>query len=232
MEPTIIFEDEAICVVNKPAGMVVNRAESVKSQTVQEWHWRRLEPSPMGTGEFFEKQGVVHRLDKDTSGVMVLAKTEAAYDGLKGQFMERTTKKTYLALVHGKMEPEEGITSAPVERHPKLRQKFMVGEGGRPAVTEWRVRELFNDGFSLVELRPLTGRTHQIRVHMKHLGHPIVSDPIYGGKQVRVDLTWCPRLFLHAAKIEVRHPQTGQVVEFGADLPETLAAVLRSLDKV
>ena len=146
----IIFEDEYLRVIDKPAGVV---SESLG--------W------------------VAHRLDKDTSGVLVMAKTDDAYEALKKQFEERNVKKVYLALVHGVMKGESGIVTEPIMRNPKIGNRFVVGSGGRSAITEWKVIKKF-DGYCLVEMRPMTGRTHQIRVHLKHLGHPIVSDPLYG----------------------------------------------------
>lgn len=239
ISPRVIWEDEDICVIDKPAGMVVNRSQTSGNNTIQEWHWSRL-GRLSGEGEFFDKQGVVHRLDKDTSGVMVLAKTPEAYEALKKQFLERSTKKTYLALVHGRMGEEQGMISAPIERHPKDRMKFTVG-GNKAAITEWRVAPLpgvnlnhlageTGENVTLLEVEPHTGRTHQIRVHMKHLGHQIVSDPLYGGrKEYREDVKWCPRLFLHAKSLELGHPVTGEKVTFEANLPGELESVVKSL---
>ena len=171
---------------------------------------------------------MAHRLDKDTSGVIVLAKTDAAYDKLKKQFEERMIKKVYAALVHGTMMQEAGIISESIMRNPKIGNKFVVGEGGRPAITEWQVTKKYKD-FSLLEVRPLTGRTHQIRVHLKYLGHPVVSDYLYGGKQYKEDIKWCPRLFLHAKHLEFTHPGTGKRVSFEAELSGDLAEVLEKL---
>jgi len=241
--PRIIFEDQDVCVIDKPAGMVVNRSQTSTSDTVQQWHWARL-GEPAGQGEFYDKQGVVHRLDKDTSGVMVLAKTPGAYEGLKQQFLERKTKKTYLALVHGEMGEEQGIISAPIDRHPKDRMKFTVG-GNKAAITEWRVVRRYlhprgvpqaqhhpGGGLTLLSVEPHTGRTHQIRVHMKHLGHPIVSDPIYGGRKIhREDIKWCRRLFLHAKSLEFVHPGTGEKRLFESELPDELVRVVKKLGR-
>lgn len=224
MEIKIIFEDKSICVIDKPYGVVVNNAQSVKSETIQTWFTTKYNIAS-GESEFLQKGGVVHRLDKDTSGVMVLAKNEEAYEKLKLQFLERKTKKTYLALVHGKMSQEQGIISAPIDRHPKDSHKFAVSENfSRTAITEWKViREfsIFNFQFSLLELSPHTGRTHQLRVHMQHLHHPIISDPIYGfRKSIKDDLKICPRLFLHACSLEI------DAGKFESPLPPELESVL------
>ncbi len=234
MKPDVIFEDDAICVINKPAGMVVNDAETVKGETVQGWFFPKLtidNGQLTMESEFYKKGGVVHRLDKDTSGVMVLAKTFKAYEMLKAQFLERKTQKKYLALVHGKMSEESGILSTPIERHPKFRFKFAVGgDLARTAITEWKTVKVFSfqgSVISLVELSPHTGRTHQLRVHMQHLGHPIVSDPIYGfKKRIEEDLIWCPRLFLHACELQFVHPVSGETVKFEAPLPSELEKAL------
>jgi 23S rRNA pseudouridine1911/1915/1917 synthase len=226
VEPKIIFEDQNICVVDKPYGMVVNNAKSVKTDTVQNWFTNKMQ-WPKGSeaqSEFFQKGGVVHRLDKDTSGVMVLAKNEQTYEKLKNQFLERKTQKTYLALVHGKMPQESGIISAPIDRHPKDSHKFAVSDNpSRTAITEWKVLKVLSakgQVLSLLELSPHTGRTHQLRVHMQHLHHPIVSDPIYGWKKsLKDDLKFCPRLFLHAHTLEFINPTTNQKATFESELP-------------
>lgn len=199
----IVFEDEWIRVLDKPSGVV---SESLGR--------------------------VAHRLDKDTSGVIILAKTDEAYDRLKKQFEERKVKKIYLALVHGSMNTEAGILSEPIIRNPKIGNKFVVGKEGRPAITEWKVMKqysLFSLQYSLLGVRPMTGRTHQIRVHLKHAGHPIVSDYLYGGKQYKEDIKWCPRLFLHARSIEFTHPGTGEKVSCESEMPKDLEKVLGKL---
>ncbi|OGD08197.1 hypothetical protein A2397_05665 [Candidatus Amesbacteria bacterium RIFOXYB1_FULL_44_23] len=233
----IIFEDRWICVVNKPWGMVVNNAKTNKGLTVQDWFLQKDLGLEVGDGEkdteFALKGGVVHRLDKDTSGILVLVKTLKAYNGLKSQFLERKVSKTYLALVHGEMKPAEGVISLPIERHPKVWGKFAVGTDlSLTAITEWKTMGKYtwqNEVYTLLELKPHTGRTHQLRVHMKHLEHPIVADPIYGGKAAKKDLELCPRLFLHAGKLEFSHPDSGERLEFEAKLPEELELVLQKL---
>lgn len=224
VEPRIIFEDSSMLVIDKPAGMVVNDSASATGITIQRWF------GIGGEGEFGKKGGIVHRLDKDTSGVMVLAKTEEAYEKLKKQFLERKTAKTYLALVHGKPGQSKGVVSMPIDRHPVIKTKFAISDNlSRTAITHWSVKQGWPD-YSLLELRPMTGRTHQLRVHLLHLGHPIVSDPIYGfKKQLQEDLAWCPRLFLHAERLEFSHPGSGERLTFLSQLPSELEAVLRSL---
>lgn len=247
MEIPIIFEDEWMCVIEKPAGMVTNNAESVKEETVQGWFSAKhqiqnsnnqinnnnLEFSNLNL-EFINKGGVVHRLDKDTSGILVLAKTVEAYEGLKKQFMERTTRKEYTALVHGEFKEETGELSTPIERNPVDKKKFYVGKDlSRMAITEWRALgsyQLPGNSYQLMELLPHTGRTHQLRVHMQYLHHPIVSDPIYGYRKTwEEDLQWCPRLFLHAGKLKICHPITKEPMEFKAELPNDLATALQKL---
>lgn len=225
--PRVLFEDEWVCVIDKPAGMVVNEAESTAGRaTVQAWHWARLD-RPAGEGEFFEKGGVVHRLDKDTSGVMVLAKTAEAYEKLKRQFLERKVIKKYMALARGMFNEKEGVISAVVERHPVNKQKWYVPEEANPArmaVTEWKaVREWPERRLTLLELTPHTGRTHQLRVHLKHLSRPIAGDPIYGGRKQYREY---PRLWLHARSLEFMHPQTGEKRKFEAEVPEELERTL------
>lgn len=231
MDIKIIFEDEAICVIDKPYGVIVNNAETVKSETIQMWFEKKLENRKWKLeSEFARKGGIVHRLDKDTSGVMVLAKTEEAYEKLKLQFLERKTQKTYWALVHGKMPKDSGIISAPIDRHPKDSRKFAVSTNlSRTAITEWKVLKEFPE-YSLLELSPHTGRTHQLRVHMQHLHHPIVSDPIYGfQKSLKDDLKICPRLFLHAKTLSFIHPITNTQMSFNSNLTEDLESIVRKL---
>lgn len=234
MDLPVIFEDDYLIVVDKPSGVVVNRADSAKEETVQDFAEKRVQKSESDE-EFNSRGGIVHRLDKDTSGVLVIAKTSDAFQKLKNQFKSRTTTKKYLALVHGKVEPSQGVIDAPIERSPFNRMQFGVFPGGREAQTKYKtvgVYELSGEDkgqniVTLVELEPKTGRTHQIRVHMKYIGHPLVSDPIYGGrKQGKKDLSWCPRLFLHAKELTVAHPGSGEEMMFEAELPDELKKAL------
>ena len=172
----------------------------------------------------------IHRLDKDTSGVLLVAKTPEAFGALKRQFQERETLKEYLALVHGKVTPDEGEIEAPIDRSPFNPRHFGVFPGGRQATTKYKVRERFKfdkEDLTLLEVFPKTGRTHQIRVHLKYINHPIVADPIYGGrKNGQWDKKWCPRLFLHARRLSVKHPTSGEIVNFEASLPAELETTL------
>ncbi|GMR19369.1 MAG: hypothetical protein BMS9Abin34_506 [Patescibacteria group bacterium] len=257
----VVFEDDTLLVLSKPTGQVVNRSQTTKDAvTLQEelekyfstrdfgegiggrngiggragiGRLDSAEPSNSSLG-IGGRAGIVHRLDKETSGVLAVAKTEEAFRNLQAQFKEREVEKEYLALVHGRT-PREGKIEEPIARHPKVRTRFAVVEGGRPAGTEYKVIEyplMAGDGGSLSYLRvkPRTGRTHQIRVHLKHIGHPIVSDSIYlSKKQLEKDLAFCPRLFLHAASLSFTHPATGARMRFEADLPEDLQKVISSL---
>lgn len=222
--------------IDKPAGLVVNRSETVKEKTLQDWLEERLKikgkkgDSPEEI-EFFSRGGIVHRLDKETSGLLVGAKNPGAFLGLKNQFKERTVLKKYLALVHGQIKPEEGTISVPVGRLPFKREKFGIVPEGRPARTDYKVLETFDQKqMTLVEMTPHTGRTHQIRVHLKYLGYPIVADLTYAGrKRAKKDRLFCPRLFLHACFLSIKHPKTGKILEFKSNLPPDLANFLLKL---
>ena len=184
------------------------------------------------------RNGIVHRLDKETSGILLIAKTKASFEELQRQFKERIVHKTYIALVHGRVERGEvdGVIDAPVGRLPWRRDRFGVLPDGREAVTEYKKIDdyvLENDKFSLLELKPKTGRTHQIRIHLKHIGHPIVADEFYAGrKTARHDRKWCPRLFLHAGGITFLHPITRKEISFKSDLPQDLSVALANLVKI
>ena len=239
-EPKIIFQDDYILVIDKPSGLVVNRAESVRGKTLQDWLESNFQFSIFNFQLY--RSGIVHRLDKDTSGVMVIAKNAKSFTNLQKQFKERKVIKKYLALVHGKLEPRIGNIKMPLARNPVDRKKFSVRLGGRKAVTEYRVlktyqlSELYQDStpgveqLSLLEINLKTGRTHQIRVHLKHINHPLVSDTIYlGEKRLKHDKVWCPRLFLHAKYLSFFHPKTGERIEFKVELPIELKQTIKKL---
>ena len=232
--PQIIFEDNSLLVINKPAGMVVNRAETTKNEeTVQDWVGKNFN-FQIANCELL-RSGIVHRLDKETSGLLIMAKTKEAFENLQKQFKERKVKKMYLALVHGQVEPREGIIEASIARSPFDRKKFGVFLGGREAKTRYKVinnRELKigNEKFSLLEIYPETGRTHQIRVHLKFIGHPVVGDEKYAGrKTARKDRKWCPRQFLHAAGISFDHPVTGKRIDLVLELPSELQLAMMKI---
>ncbi len=248
----IIYQDEAMIVVDKPAGLVTTPSETQTEDTVADILQKEF-------GVKLERGGVVHRLDKDTSGILLVAKTQEAFENLQAQFKARVVHKQYLALVHGSIEGP-GVVDGAIARNPGNRESFIVDEklpNAREAVTRYEpvgnfqfsinnfqtIFEEFNKiqirklershygEFTLVRCFPETGRTHQIRVHLKHIGHSIVADEKYGGiKTYRLDHRWCPRQFLHAAKIEFKHPVTGEQVSFESPLPEDLQEALAILN--
>ncbi len=249
MQPTILYEDQDLLILQKPSGVTVNRSDTTRNdETVQDFVEKHLGLSPYRStvvvpeGEFKspeetfkERAGIAHRLDKETSGILLVAKTLPSFIELLRQFKERIVKKTYTALAHGKLQPEEGEISVPVGRLPFNRKRFGVVAGGRESVTAYKVLQLYTnpsikETLSLVELYPKTGRTHQIRVHLKHLGHPIFSDELYAGrKTARNDRQQLGRLFLHAAKIHFVHPTTKKEVDFESLLSQDLQNFLQTL---
>jgi 23S rRNA pseudouridine1911/1915/1917 synthase len=231
----IVFEDEDLLVIDKPAGLVIHPAAGNPSGTLVNallHHCTDLS----GIGGV-ERPGIVHRLDKDTTGLLVAAKTDRAHLALSLAFRNRKVHKTYLAVCYGTLRNAEGVIDAPIDRHPRNRQHMAVVTHGRPARTLYTVRERLG-GTALVECRPVTGRTHQIRVHMAHIGHALIGDPVYSGRQWRTLTdpkagTACrnfPRQALHAWRLEFTHPVTREVVTFEAPPPgdfEDLVALLR-----
>jgi 23S rRNA pseudouridine1911/1915/1917 synthase len=238
MEPKIIYEDDSLLVLEKPAGWIVNDATTTSNQpTIQNWLRRNFQ-FPISNDQLL-RNGIVHRLDKETSGILLVAKTKEAFEKLQQEFKERKVEKTYTALVHGKVSPPlggDGIIEVPVGRLPWRRDRFGVLPGGRKAETRYRVISnikfpITNEKFTLLELKPKTGRTHQIRIHLKYIGHPIVADDFYAGrKTARNDRKWCPRLFLHAGGIKFQHPETGEMMEFASELPPDLQKSLEQLN--
>ena len=208
----LLFEDDFLAVLNKPAGMVVHPGPGHKGGTLVSGllhHFGSL--SQIGG---VERPGIVHRLDKETSGCLVVAKTDAAHRSLAAQFAGREVGKVYLALVSGTPRRRSGVVDAPISRHPVNRKKMVVCAPGRgrAAVTEYRVLSS-EGGVTLMECRPRTGRTHQIRVHLKHLGCPVLGDPLYGRRGS------FSRHMLHAWKLEFRHPLDGRLLAFEAAVP-------------
>jgi 23S rRNA pseudouridine1911/1915/1917 synthase len=240
MQIPIIYQDDFILVVHKPAGLVVNRADSVDGQTIQDWVEESFDYELAHDDE--NRHGIVHRLDKDTSGVMIMAKTKEVQEELQRQFRDRETQKTYLALLHGKLEPKEGFMTLPMARNKFDRQSFGVDVDGKISRTSYKMREylsfkeglvegdweqVYAQGFTLVEAYPKTGRTHQIRVFFKHLGHPLVGDSKYlSDKKWKLDQQWCKRQFLHALKLELTYPESGERVTYEAELADDLREVL------
>lgn len=212
----IIYEDKDILVLNKPRGLTVHPGAGNRSGTLVNALLHHYSGSRLPTIGGVERPGIVHRLDKDTSGVLLVAKNDKAHQSLSAQFKDRTIQKTYLAIVKGSPKKDEGTISEPIGRHPVNRKKMAVSQKGREAITHYKVLKRFKN-YSLVELRPKTGRTHQLRVHMKHLGHPISGDPIYNEGDDSNH-----RLQLHAYKIRFLHPSTGKEMEFEAKLPDDM----------
>ncbi|OGY22045.1 MAG: hypothetical protein A2113_02415 [Candidatus Woykebacteria bacterium GWA1_44_8] len=217
----IIYQDESLLVVDKEAGMVVHPTLDHPSATLVNALLHHLKNVP-GVGESL-RPGIVHRLDKGTSGLLVVAKTRQALEALKDQFKSRTVVKRYLALVSKVPQPPAGRIDKPLERHKINRKKFTVSLDGREAVTEYKVLKTYNHSYTLVEVEPKTGRTHQVRVHLASIGHPIVGDKLYGGRAAA-------RLFLHAAYLEFTHPETGKRVSFSSELPKELVDILSKVE--
>lgn len=243
----VIFEDDYLLVVDKPAGLVVDKSETQAQDTLEDW--LRIHGN-----KSLDRAGIVHRLDKDTSGILLVAKTQEALENLQAQFKARIIKKEYLTLVHGQIM-EAGKVEGRIGRNPGNREKFTVLAEGKEAVTEYEPVELlvmssefidktFSDFnkiqmrklrtthyelYTLLVARPKTGRTHQIRVHLKYIGHPAVADQKYvGRKMYRLDHRWCPRMFLHAQNLSFYHPVTGIWMGLESKLPDDLSKSLKS----
>lgn len=221
----ILFEDEYLIVVNKPSGLTVHPGSGQPDGTLANALVHHFQGLPELIGS--DRPGIVHRLDKDTSGVIVVTKTEQAQRRMSAAFAEREIHKTYLACVHGVVAAERGEIDAAIGRSPRNRKLMLVREDGRRSLTRWSVQRRF-PRHTLVECKPVTGRTHQLRVHLKHLGHPIVADPFYGWSGAPGDAE-TERLLLHAWRIAFAHPHTGEAVSFEAPLPETYTAALERL---
>jgi 23S rRNA pseudouridine1911/1915/1917 synthase len=225
----IVYEDQAILVINKPAGMVVHPGNGNWQGTMLNGllHYSsKLEEIP--------RAGIVHRLDKNTSGLLVVAKTLEAQTSLVRQLQNRTMKRDYLALVHGHVQ-FSGQVNAPIGRHPVQRVKMAVNKSGKEARTHYLVKEQINNGCTLLQCSLDTGRTHQIRVHMFSIGHPLIGDPTYGTKPQKVSQEICkliasfPRQALHAKHLELIHPDTGQNVMWESELPKDIDELLLAL---
>jgi 23S rRNA pseudouridine1911/1915/1917 synthase len=236
---SIIHRDDRLAVIDKPAGMSVHPGAGRPGGTLVNALLHHF-PGLSGVGES-GRPGIVHRLDKDTSGLILAALDPGTHRDLSRLFRTREIEKKYLALVWGVPDPPEGSIEAPIGRSPADRKKMSVLSGsGRPAVTRFRVLERVGSSFSLLSVQLLTGRTHQIRVHLRHIGHPVVGDPLYGGKRwkniphpgLRALLRSFSRQALHAHRLRFRHPGTDREVEFTSPLPADMAELIRKIDEM
>lgn len=218
----IVYEDKDVLVVNKPSGMVVHPSKGHVSGTLVNALLFHVQTLSAGTENI--RPGIVHRIDKDTSGLLVVAKNNLSHQRLAEQFEAHTIEREYLALVHGEISHEEGTIEAPIARKPNDRLKRTVIEGGREAITHFRRLEVFPK-YTLVRLQLETGRTHQIRVHMKYIGHPLVGDPMYGPSS-SIDING---QFLHAGVLGFNHPTTGERLRFEVPLPDFFQRKLEEL---
>ncbi len=230
----IVFEDDDLVVIDKPAGLVVHPAAGVTSGTLANalaYHFQRL-PNSQSI-----RPGIVHRLDKDTSGLLVAAKTESSHQNLSDQFRAREVFKSYLALVYGVVKQESGRIEQPIARDPRNRTRMAIVAGGRGALSLFKVKRSF-DAFTLLDVELKTGRTHQIRVHLAWLKHPVVGDEVYGGGrdnnvqdvQLRARIRKLKRQFLHAEQLGFAHPRSGEQMHFAASLPPELNGLLEELE--
>lgn len=217
----VIYEDADLLVVNKPAGMVVHPAPGHPTGTLVNALLARFWPTALYGQEL--RPGIVHRLDKDTSGLMIVAKNRHTHEHISKQIKDRKVRKGYLALLTGVVEPSQGVIRSYIGRDPRNRKRMTVAEVGRDAETSYRLLEVLPE-FSLVEVFPKTGRTHQIRVHFSSLGFPLAGDSLYGGKDPRIG-----RQFLHANFIGFTSPSTDKYMEFNCSLPEELETFLNDL---
>ena len=224
----IIFEDDDLVVVNKAPGMITHPGSGTGDDTLVHALLHHCGGQLSSVGAPL-RPGIVHRLDKETSGVLVAAKNDAAHHSLAAAFSGRALYKRYLALVTGNPVRDSGTCLAPIFRHPTQRTKMAVVEKGRKAHTDWRVCRRFGSAAALVECVIHTGRTHQIRVHMSHLKHPLLGDHTYGFKANRLASLKVPRVLLHAAELRITHPTTGKPQTFEAPMPKDFAAVMESL---
>lgn len=233
----VVFEDEHLIAINKPPGLVVHPATSHRKSTLVHGLLHHCDHLADLGGPL--RPGIVHRLDKDTSGIIVVAKVNPAYRHLSRQFKEKSVYKEYTALVYGRLRQSSGEFTAPIQRHPRNRKKMGIIAGGRKAFTFWWLELLFGE-VSLVKVVIKTGRTHQIRVHFAHAHHPVVGDATYGGKKrvravqnplMRARLSKVRRQMLHARRLVLEHPATGKKLDLSTPLPEDMSDLLEFLRK-
>lgn len=245
-QPTVIFDDDALVVIDKPAGWVVHEGAGETGETIADWFVKNYPEVTDHQWDDIARIGIVHRLDKDTSGIMVLAKSPAVLTHLQQQFQDRTTEKVYTALLYGVPKEQQGRIETFIGRHPKRRQEqavlpIQVGERARrEAITEYRVEDIFTlpakgnqpDEFvTRITFYPKTGRMHQLRVHAKYLGTPILGDQVYNtkpSKRLSKNLG-AGRQLLHALSLSFTHPTTAEQVNFTASLPKDIQAVLQTI---
>ena len=228
---TIVYEDPDLLIIDKPAGLVVHPAPGHANDTLVNALLAHGSGDAWGGIAGVQRPGIVHRLDRDTSGLLMVARNDAAQASIMAQLKARRVKKTYQALVQGSVAAAAGRIEAPIGRDPKHRTRMAVVPDGRPAVTGYRVRERF-EGWTLLELDLVTGRTHQIRVHLEGIGHPVAGDPVYGTGTSRRGPHGLDRLFLHAWRLELAAPSDGHLIRAIAPLPPELTAVLDRLREV
>lgn len=240
-----IYEDDDILVLDKPAGITVNNSDTTTGEkTLQDYieekyHFTQghvekivdpMDYDQVNREAFYKRSGIVHRLDKETSGIIIIAKNENSFVELLREFREREVEKSYIALVHGSITPQEGEITVPLGRLPWNKKRFGVVAGGRDATTGYSVLRYINmngETLTLIHLFPKTGRTHQIRVHLKYLNRPIFADALYGGRKTsREDRKILQRQFLHAATIKFNHPVSHAPLSFESKLPEELEEFL------
>jgi len=218
----IVYEDDYLLVVNKPKGMVVHPAAGNYEGTLVNALMYHCGNSLSGINGVM-RPGIVHRIDKNTSGLLMVAKNDFAHNSLALQIKEHSFTREYAAVVYGNVKNDKGTINAPIDRHPKKRKQMAIVEGGREAVTHYEVVERLN-GFTYLKLKLETGRTHQIRVHMSYIGHPVAGDDVYGPKKV---ITKLGGQCLHAKKVGFIHPKTNEYIEFESDLPQYFTEFLK-----
>jgi 23S rRNA pseudouridine1911/1915/1917 synthase len=226
----VLFEDKHMLAVNKAAGMIVHPGAATGEDTLVHALLSHCADSLSGIGGV-ERPGIVHRLDKETTGVIVVAKTDRAHRALADQFATRSLKKEYVALVAGVPQLLSGTIDRAISRHPTHRHRMTIGEGGKPAKTAWERSEAFGDIAALVRCQIFTGRTHQIRVHLKSLGHPILGDALYGWKPDARLAKQPARVMLHAEHLVLAHPATGRELDLRAPLPKDFLDMIKGLRK-